>query len=257
MSGLSLRGIDMAAEFKEVASTVTTTLTSTMNGITRVIQETANKVTLEPILKDATYVVSQFRDKVTQMASFIKNLQALQKGGLNKTLLTDIMNMGAVEGGAVAAALAGNSAAIMEMNQLQSYADKMAGAFGGMMGQAEYGGQIAKAETDVKRQQARVKREEDKLDAAMAFDPIQATLDALNTMKNGSGANSGGGGGGGNNGGNNTATVNNTVSVNVVGGAVAGDSILERQAQARRIADEVARALGQLGVAANNGYILR
>jgi tape measure domain-containing protein len=260
MSGLSLRGIDMAAEFKEVASTVTTTLTSTMNGITRVIQETANKVTLEPILKDATYVVSQFRDKVTQMASFIKNLRNLQNSGLNKTLLTEIMSMGAVEGGAIAQALVGNSTAIQEMNQLQSYADQMAGAFGNMMGQSEFGAQIAAAEGAVKKQEKVVKRREADRDAALAFDPIQATLDALALMKKGSGANSGGGGGGGgggNNGGNNTATVNNSVSINLVGGAVSGDSILERQAQARRIADEVARALGQLGTAANNGYILR
>jgi tape measure domain-containing protein len=267
MRGLGLSGIDMTAEFKEVTSTVTNVIKSTMNGIARTITETTNKITLEPILKDANYVVDQFKQRVDKMKEFIKNLAALRAGGINKTVLSDIMGMGVEEGGAMAAALAGNNAAIGQINALQAQAEAMAGAFGNMMGQAEFGAQISAADKAVGRQQRALDRAEAARDEALAFDPIQATLDALAALnaQNQNAANGTGRGTNSNRGGGNTSTTNNGPAVTVsnlnvgiptVAGYGAGEQAMDR-AMAAKIAQQIAAALSQISAVSNSGYILK
>jgi hypothetical protein len=257
LSGLSLKNINMREEFDEFSAQVISSVTTFKDGVAK----TVANISMKPMLKDANYVVDQFKQRVEKMKSFITNLQNLKKAGLNSAVLKDILGMGVEEGGAMAAALSeGGKASVDQINALQAQADAMAGVFGNMMGQMEFGAQIGKAEQDVKKGQKALQREQSALDEAVAFDPIKATEDALAALKRGTGANTRtrtGTSTNTNNNNNASVTVSNlNITMPTVAGYGTGEQAMER-ANAARIAAEVAKALSQITMTANRGYILK
>ncbi len=258
MSSVGLRQISMAEEFDELATRVISSVTTIKNGIAKTVAQ----ISMKPILKDAGYVVDQFKQRVDKMKAFITNLQSLRAAGLNATVIKDIISMGAEEGGAMAAALAqGGKASIDQLNALQKEASAMAGVFGSMMGTDEFGAQISAAEAAVKKQQKKVGAAEGALAEAIGFDPIAATEEALANLKKGTGKSTGTKK-------TTTATTTTTnnapavtvsnlnISLPTFAGYGAGEQAQERM-MAARVAAEVAKALSKITVVANNGYVLR
>ncbi len=251
---MSLSFINLAPEVKETVQKVEEIVTSSMNGLARVVKTTTDKVTLTPILKDANYVVDQFRQRVEKMKQYIANLRKLQMQGLNKTAMQDIISMGVDEGGDIASALAGNNAAITQMNSMQAEIAALMGSFASEMGLVEYGGQIMKAETDVDKAKARLQRAQALLAEAEAFNPEQSTIDAIAAMKRGTATPTAARRNAGTTSTNNANVNVGAVNVNLPPFSPSGGT--ERDV-ANKVAQEVASALNNLTIIRNNGLVLR
>ncbi|MFJ8538186.1 hypothetical protein [Streptomyces sp. NPDC093591] len=77
------------------------------------------------------FVKGEMQASLKQIKAFTANVQKLQKKGLNKNLLRQILEMGPEQGGAFAASLAGaDSATIKQYNKLQSDIDKESSKLG-------------------------------------------------------------------------------------------------------------------------------
>jgi phage-related protein len=114
-------------------------------------KETFSLVTAGQRFVDLDRTKENFQQAVDQAKQFAANIQILTKRGLNKDLLQQLVNAGAAEGGAMAAALAtANSATLAEFNRLQGQLNASAASVGKATADAMYGAGLKAAQGLVK-----------------------------------------------------------------------------------------------------------
>ncbi|MBD2900796.1 hypothetical protein amrb99_98050 [Actinomadura sp. RB99] len=87
----------------------------------------------------AANIASGLGDRASTLTTFASQITQLSKRGLSKDLLRQIVDMGAADGGSIAATLlAGNSSTIAEMNRNQAAINKAAGKLGNTAADALY-----------------------------------------------------------------------------------------------------------------------
>lgn len=104
---------------------------------------------------DARSLLGRYRQQARRMKQFIGQLNRLYKKGLNRTLLSEIMEMGSDEGGTMARILLSDATLLGQFNKVYRGADNAADRFGNKMGNRYYGDRIAKAERQVERAEDR------------------------------------------------------------------------------------------------------
>jgi len=113
----------------------------------------------------------RFQAAVDQAKKFAANIANLAKRGLNKDLLQQLVDAGAADGGAMAAALAGaSSATIKEFNALQGQLTSAAKSVGKTTADAMYGAGLKAAQglvAGLQKQQVAIQRQMDKIADAM------------------------------------------------------------------------------------------
>lgn len=93
----------------------------------------------------ATNIVSSLRSQVDQARRFSKDLKQLQKLGLNRTALMQIVSMGPVDGAAAAEQLLANVKSIKAVNRLQGQLRQYGTQTGKALGRPYYAADIAAA----------------------------------------------------------------------------------------------------------------
>lgn len=134
-------------------------------------KETFELVTAGQRFVDLDRTKARFQEAVNQARAFAANIQNLAKRGLSKDLLQQLVNAGAADGGAMAAALAqASDATLKEFNNLQGQLNTSATTVGKVTAEALYGAGVRAAQGLVKglqTQQAAIQKLMDKIADAM------------------------------------------------------------------------------------------
>jgi hypothetical protein len=88
-------------------------------------------------------VYEQMQSYLASIQSFTKDLSALSKGGLNKSLIAQMIAAGPVQGDALAQSVMGSYGGIAGVNQLWAQIGKASTALGAMAAMTQYGGHLS------------------------------------------------------------------------------------------------------------------